>query len=153
MRENLFFDFSINPIPADFFFPGSDLFDGVIEFDPEWNLDPIDVVIERIDPAELPTNGSSDVVPIEIVELTLQSVNPIGILFGGNVDSFFDMTIELDPIKPPSTGEMRIERTDAFGGNYEIPIELLPLQLVEPIIIFQQVGNPANEKYWIWMGS
>ncbi|MDP7268135.1 MAG: hypothetical protein QF408_08175 [Pirellulales bacterium] len=141
-----FFDFSINPIPADFFFPGSDSFFDVIEFDPEWNVDPIDVIIERLGPAALLTVGSSDVVPIELVELKLQSVNPITITFGGNVDSFFDMTLELDPTKPPSTGEMKIERTDALGGTYEIPTEMVPLQLVAPVIIFTQVGNPANEK-------
>jgi hypothetical protein len=58
-------------------------------------------------------------IQVELVELSLASVEPITVQdSAGAVDSFFDAFVELSP-EPPSEGYMTIEKTmDDTGGKY-----------------------------------
>lgn len=120
-------DFSDDPIPADFFGPGSDPFDGIIalrglplETSPLCPLDDlsqVDTIVERPLPAELPGSGSSDLIPIEIVELQLVSIEPITVTyFGGLEPNLWDVEVSLS-IYEQSTGEMEILCGDPCPGG------------------------------------
>ncbi len=105
------------PIPADFFFPGSLPWQGTIELrgDPlPGYAGAIDTVIQRRQPAPMPGPAP---VEIEIIELSLKSVDPIAVPDVTGIDSFFDVTIQLDGLVP-STGFMSILETNAgIGGE------------------------------------
>jgi hypothetical protein len=103
-------DFSENPIPADFFGPGSLPFEGHvpllgIPFGPAGT----DTIVERG-----PVTGGLESVPIQIVALELKSIAPIEVNFG-TASSFFDVFVELEPA-PPSNGQMQLQQTSPSGG-------------------------------------
>ncbi len=132
-------DFSSNPIPADFFGPGSDPFDGVIVFGglPLFDFDnpsqrlPFDTVVERQDTAVLPEVGSEATVPIEIVALSLQSVQPITVTYnGGQNPELWDVQVCLSDDIPQQPGTMTIRQTCPEGGTFD---SVLPVQ---PRLIF-----------------
>lgn len=141
--------FAENPIPADFFGPGSDPFTGDIPLvghppNPSGPLGDTDTVVRRLNPAALPFAGCTDTVPIEIVALSLQSVNPItvtGSPSSGFTDSFFDVFVAIDPLRL-SGGNMDITRTNSgsFDSFFDIWTE----------ITFQEVGNPSNTFVLNW---
>lgn len=97
-----------------------------------------DTIVERKAPIVLlPDPPSFDTVPIEIVALSLVSVNPIVItgvpydvqVLGGSI---------LTPSNPSPLGSMTINRTSANGGTFDA---LLP---VNATLTFTEVGNPLN---------
>lgn len=97
------------PIPAGFFGPGSDPFDGVIHLeggtiDPPPALD-YSTIVERIDDAILPDPyTSSATINIQMVELSLVSTEPIRVTYygGTGIDSFFDVYVTLNPGTTPA---------------------------------------------------
>jgi len=93
------------PIPANFFFPGSEPFEGVISLGGGGTP----MVIERTEGAYIP-DGGQEPVPTEIVALSLKSTDPIEVSPPGP-DSFFDVYVELEA---PSQGAALI---DAMGGG------------------------------------
>lgn len=106
-------DFRDDPIPADFFAPGSLPFDGVISLvgvpiNPSL-LGPTDTIIERG-----PVFGGAETVPIELVQLNLRSIEPIQVNFGASPPSFFDVFVSLDA--PTPTGAMQLQQTSPSGG-------------------------------------
>jgi hypothetical protein len=137
------------PLPAGFFGPGSDPFDGIIALEgtnsdgsqiPEW-----DVVINRMDIASFPQPfPSSQSVPIEIIELKLKSSEPIGVGFDGfPAESFFDVFFE---INIPVASQCILTQMDDFGGEFEY------LLTFHPIVTFvdletgdSHVFNPAAQ--------
>lgn len=135
------------PIPPGFFGPGSDPFDGTITFvsQPlgiysacEGNIGNTDTVIRRDAPAALPRPGTSDMVPIEIVSMSLSSAEPIRVTYhGGMVESSFDVFMTVDSVSP-SHGMMIIARTHGVGGVFAADITFLPR------FTFTEVGNPGN---------
>ena len=65
--------FTVTPLPADFFGPGSDPFDGIIALQgsplatlPPDTLGPTDVIIQRLEPALLGGPGSADTILLSI---------------------------------------------------------------------------------------
>ena len=131
------------PIPADFFAPGSEPFVGTVQFMGEPLLSspfcpgPIgqtDTIVQRLRSANVPSNGSTDTIPIELVELSLQSVAPIQIF---PMESFFDVFVELST-ELPSTGEMRIDRTSGAGGTFTSEF------YVHPKFTFVNTANPMD---------
>ncbi|MBI2433232.1 MAG: hypothetical protein HYV26_10205 [Candidatus Hydrogenedentes bacterium] len=88
---NTSWDFSSAPIPADFFDPGSQPFDGVIPLQgvplettplcPGTGLGDADTIVQRMEAADLSGLASFDTVPIEIVALHLVSVAPITVSY------------------------------------------------------------------------
>ncbi len=110
-------DSEIPPIPADFFFPGSLPWEGTIELRAQpipGYCGAVDTVVERLEEADLA--GGSDTIQVELKELSLMSVEPIGVRGpSGEVESFFDVFTELSSTTP-STGQMTIYGTHAEGG-------------------------------------
>jgi hypothetical protein len=129
------FDFAPTPIPADFFGPGSDPFDGIIALAggplpttlcPNDDLTGIDTIIERLADAQVSLIGSSDPIPIEIIELSLVSSAPITVTFnGGQNPEQWDVEVDLGP-GPQPTGQMTIHRTHANGGTFDTQLPVLP---------------------------
>jgi hypothetical protein len=132
------------PLPADFFGPGSDPFFGTVFFTgepiPLYEGQPTggaDTIVQRQTPASLPFNGSSDTVPIEIVELSLVSTEPIVVTYnGGQNPSLWDVRVQLGPA--PSLGSMQINRQTSAGGTYSATLNVCP------VFLFTEVGNPGN---------
>jgi hypothetical protein len=112
---------SIPPIPADFFFPGSLPWVGVINLrgDPMLGyVGAVDTVIERKEPADVSGLGVPATVGVEVKELHLRSREPI-IVDGppGRADSFFDLFVTVDS-SIPSQGFMTMIRESPTGGVF-----------------------------------
>ena len=132
----------IAPIPADFFFPGSPPFVGEICLKgeplgatPFGTFEVADTLIMReVDPfpcdAPFP---ASVVVPIEIVALSLVSIDPIAV-----GPTQWDVFVTLSQQVPQQQGIMEVVLEHANGGIFfsELP--------VTPLLIFTEVGNPGN---------
>ncbi len=134
------YNFSDNPIPPDFFDPGSLPFDGPVELEGNPQAgDGMDTIIRRLDKAELPAVGDTDTIPIEIVELRLVSTQPIQVEFSSGPPELWDVEVQLDPLAPPGPGSMTIERglVDP-GGTFD---SFLPIQ---PLFTFTKVGDPSE---------
>lgn len=69
---------SVTPLPAGFFAPGSNVFDGpvVLRGQPS---NPSDTIVQRMDSLVGPLDGAQKSVPIEIVSLSLVSIQPVAI--------------------------------------------------------------------------
>jgi hypothetical protein len=109
----------IPPIPADFFFPGSQPWEGTIELrgDPlPGYCGAVNTVLERKEEAVMPGPAT---IEVELKELSLASVDPITVSDGGRAYSFFDVFVEIDPERA-STGSMTIEETMPGGGTYSM---------------------------------
>ena len=129
-------DFADEPIPADFFGPGSDPFDGIIAFKgrPIESGSLYDTKILRDD---IILADPPPMVSIELVELNLVSVEPVRVTFnGGMVDSFFDVMYEIDPGQS-SPGSL-IPDSDSVGGLFDMSLN------IQPRLTFVELGNPAN---------
>ncbi|MFO0974200.1 MAG: hypothetical protein U1A27_12295 [Phycisphaerae bacterium] len=121
----------IPPIPADFFYPGSQPFFGTVAVGGvpiNASNGDTDTIVQRLSCADVPDGGCATV-PIEMVGLSLVSVDPIHI---GSAD--FRMTVDLGSL---SAGSMSVCRINAAGGTFT---STLPVQ---PHITFQNVqGGP-----------
>lgn len=84
-----------------------------------------DTIVQRLGTATLPNIGDSDTVPIEIISLSLVSVNPIMVSYGGFNPSFFDVFVDLAPI-PQNVGSMVLRKTHPNGGTFD---SLLPVNV------------------------
>jgi hypothetical protein len=149
---NTYFEFgcppqnpTIPPIPADFFGPGSDPFDGRIdcrgepvETSPPGVLGPTDTIVER-EPAELPSCPSTDSVETQIIELNLVSTAPITIsYFGGTEYEDWYVRVCLSDVVPPP-GYTIFSRDCQEGGTFHSELQIYPR------FIFNKVSNPATE--------
>ncbi len=135
------------PIPADFFGPGSDPFTGVVSL----NGAPLgtyngaftgsaDTVIERLVDAVLPTVGSSDTVPIELVALSLVSGSPITVTFnGGQNPTDFTLTVAESATPGDSVGTMTINHEGADGGTWTADF----IAVVD--VTFTNVADPGEQ--------
>ncbi len=127
-------DFSLNPIPADFFDPGSDPFADVVEFIgfPLFDLNaavplPFDTVVERQAPANLPEVGSVAEVPIEIKALSLVSAQPITVTFnGGQNPQLWDLNVCLSSQVSQQQGTMTLRKTCDQGGTFDSQLPVTP---------------------------
>jgi hypothetical protein len=116
-----FYDFSHNPIPADFFCKGSKAFTGRVAFkglplttDPPGHLGGVDTVIERLDDAVFDNKGVA-VTRIRIRALSLVSIAPVKTACGA-----FHVYISLGGKQRVTT--MNILRTQEGGGNFVAPV-------------------------------
>ena len=135
-------DFAPQPIPANFFDPGSLPFDGIIHFAGEpmpyapCPLDPLaSVIILRPIVSNPP-----DIIPIELVQLSLVSVNPIVVHYDFGLDELWDVRVRLAPIPvPQSTMTPRHEFPN--GGTFDSQL------FVYPHFIFTRVGSGDVRMY------
>ena len=107
------------PIPADFFEPASDPFDGQVclqgvPFDPTFS-GPTDTHVARWNPTTFPGGSESGTVETEIISLSLQSVEPITVTFnGGQNPTEWDVRVNLaspGPTAGPSTGQLNLDHS------------------------------------------
>jgi len=133
------------PIPADFFEPGSDPFDGAVEFE-GGTLEPpfpdYHTLINRITPANLPSPyPSTDMVDTEIIELSLVGTTPITITYNGGMDpQLWEVEVVLS-VMPAPPGLMQITKNDPAGGTFsDIPL------VVSPKFIFTRSLNPLDKR-------
>ena len=96
----------IPPIPAGFFGPGSEPFisqpSQAIQLLPPFPPNqPFDLFLPN------PTAPAPDVISLEIVDLQLQSVQPIQVDFNDGSVQFFDVFVTLDGL-PPQPGELNV---------------------------------------------
>ena len=137
------------PLPADFFGPGSDPFDGRIdckgeplEIQPPGPLGLTSMVIRRNEDATLPACGNSDIVEIEVVALRLVSTEPITVTYNGGLDpELWDVMICLSEEATQSPGSMDI----LYGclDNGGLFTSTLP---VMPKFIFTKVIDPIQQR-------
>lgn len=129
---NSFYDFGLNghpAIPAGFFNPGSDPFIGTINWSP-LPLDtltfPTDTIVRRQPLPVLMPGGPPANVPIEMVELSLTSVNPITITTGGaNPEPWIVNTAISDT--PAPGGMMSAQAIGPNGGVFSANINVRPV--------------------------
>jgi hypothetical protein len=147
-----YMDLSGDPIPPDYFGPGSDPFDGTValegvpfdSFGGFSGLLPTDTIVERLQDAG---PAFPDTIDIEMVRLELRSVEPITVTWNGGQDpENWDLTVQVlegpDPVQQQGTMTIRHEFAD--GGTFDI---LLP---VEPILTFRQVDPPNTVMVLDW---
>ena len=126
------------PIPADFFGPGSDPFDGAIQFEGKPLGDPFgdaDTIVERLQDAILPvcedtsSSGpgtcSSDTVPIKIVALSLKSAGSITVTFNGGASSQQWNVQACLSDEPQTLGTMTINHDCELGGEFTAVVTVL----------------------------
>ena len=127
-------DDDLPPIPADFFFPGSPPVTGVIPFEgvPLGPGCDADTIVERLSLATLPDPvPTSDTIPIELVALSLTSVDPITV---GTTEWDIDVTLSSTD---PSLGAMTIFHSAPTGGTYDASIVICAVHT------FTQVVGPS----------
>jgi len=134
-RQPTYVDFSSTPIPVDFFDPGSDPFNGAVQLQGAplgsfpgctgVNLGPVDTIVERKQSASFPNIGDSWTVPIEIVSLSLTSMNPITVTYGGSNPELWKVDVIL-PSSQPALGQMTITQTHANGGTFTAAFRVQP---------------------------
>lgn len=135
-----FYDFSQTPIPADFFGPGSDPFTGSVEMggkeiDPD-QLGTTDTIVERLSVMHLPPPyPSSDMIPIELVELSLVSVEPIVVPVGRTIQ-VWNVNVGVSHVVD-SKGEMTITKVNNEGGTFDSVL------YVQPLFTFTRVADGA----------
>lgn len=115
--------FESEPIPADFFCPGSQPFTGRIWFQgvplataPAGSLGKADTVVRRLDDAVFNERGEA-YTRLQLMALSLVSTRPVETSCGS-----YDVAVRLDGEQP--TTNMRIVRTSKFGGTYSAPLAL-----------------------------
>ena len=120
-------------VPAGFFDPGSQPFQGDVRFFGVQlgtfagkGVGDADTVVKRLAAANIgPPFPSTDTVPIELVGLSLQSTAPITVQVGG-ATQLWDVTAEPSP-GARSFGTMTITKTGETGGTFDSRLTVLPL--------------------------
>lgn len=136
-------------IPADFFGPGSDPFTDTVCLQglplglP--GLGDADTLIERsadpFDRCELPS-ATQETVGIEIVALSLESIDPVTVTFNGGQDpEAWDLFVDLAPGGPlvgTPASTLTATKTHCNGGNYTSILH------VQPRFTFTKVAAPGT---------
>ncbi len=130
-------------IPADFFGPGSDPFEGQVACVGHGQNPYIDAVIERKTQGSVPEpHPTSDTIDIELVELHLRSIAPIIVTYNGGQDpEQWDVDVDVSP-GTSSLGTLEATKTHCNGGTYTAGLN------VQPRFIFTMVGNPSQTREW-----
>jgi len=129
-------DLSGNPIPADFFGPGSDPFDGIIYLTGypfpvpgPWGFEMADTIVERLTTANLPDPYSSQAtVDTQMKALDLVSVMPITVMFNGGAESAqYDVRVCLSGlVSAQPLGSMTIHHLCPNGGRFNSVTPVIP---------------------------
>jgi hypothetical protein len=127
-------------LPAGFFGPGSDPFSGLIALEgvPLGSFHGVptgetDTIVHRLQPAVLARPSGSATVPIELVHLSLHSIEPIQVTVGGESQRW-DVKVDPSPAGSPR-GTMTIHGRNSAGGRFD---SVLP---VVPRLTFTRIGD------------
>jgi hypothetical protein len=99
-----------------------------------------DTIVQRKNPLDIPPDGTippNAPIPIELVALSLQSVNPV-VIAGTNFNLRVLGGDLLIPRSSPDGSITNLMHVDPAGGTFD---STLPIDVD---LIFTQVGNPAN---------
>jgi len=127
------FDFCNDPIPADFFAPGSEPFTGIIILGGPMDGLP-DTVVRRFDAMLL--DGPPETIPIELVALNLVSCQPITVNPGPTT---WDVSVTLSLGGTVQPGAMTVTKRHPNGGTFDAMFHVLPR------FVFTEQGNPGNQ--------
>lgn len=132
------FEFSPAPIPAGFFFPGSDPFMGGINFggspivtSPAGVLGKADTIVRRLSDTVDLSPGGIDTIPIEIVALSLTSVAPITVTTGAGSPSLWNVDVCINQPQPTGTIDLTLDTPE--GGSYDSSLPVVPVFLFTPV--------------------
>lgn len=143
-----FHDFASDPLPGEFFGPGSDPFDGAVvvrgyplQANPPDSLGPADTVVERMDDVILPDVPSQATVGARIVGLDLRSLEPITVTYNGGQDpEQWNLRVCLSD-QPQPLGSLVIYKKCAGGGLYDADLPVLPK------LVFTRVSDQAERVF------
>jgi hypothetical protein len=119
------------PLPADFFGPGSDPFDGHIDLtgaplSATEDLKTTDAIVERLETASVSDCPSSDTIDIEIIALHLVSTSPITVTYNGGMSpELWDVEVCLSQFEPQDLWRSTVSALRA------VPLRQLSLLLRE----------------------
>jgi hypothetical protein len=149
-----FYDFSLHPIPAGFFCPGSAPFTGKVVFQgvPVVTSTPkalgnTDTIVQRLDDAVFDKRGVA-VTRTQVRALSFKSMSPLQTTCGQ-----FDATVRLDGVQPVT--QMVIRRENQNGGTYSgalflnVKVSFTPVGRAsrEALEIPVEVRFPAKASY------
>ena len=125
-------------IPADFFGAGSDPLSGVVELQGPCGW--IDTLVQRGSPFPFTPNdnqepGGTGTVPIEIVALSLHSIDPIDVTYGGQNPEPWDVKVRLSDSAFQPPGLLTIRKEHGNGGTFDAQIP------VQPLFVFTRVAD------------
>ena len=133
-EEGAEFRFNVNPIPAGFFHPNSKPFAASVRFTgralpPAFfggrRIRHADTVVHRRSAARVSLSGrQSETVPLELVALALESIEPILVRVGDRTEEW-DVQVRLSG-RQPSTGQMTITKTSDTGGLFDSELTVIP---------------------------
>jgi len=105
------------------------------------NLGTTDTIIERLAPLNLPDPppASMDTIPIELVQLSLVSTNPITVTYVADPPEQWTVDVRLSIIRPPQ-GQMTVTKQHPNGGVFTSQFNVLPR------FTFTEVSNPGNQR-------
>jgi hypothetical protein len=144
------------PITGGFFDPNSDVFVGTIAlqgvpvtFSLCGGLDigSTDTVIERLRDAIVPNIGDVDVIPIGLIALSLESVNPITVAYNkGQNPELWNVRVTLSSIKP-SLGSFTILHSTVDGGTFDCTLNVYETFTFERVIDGAQRSLLVSNNY------
>jgi hypothetical protein len=120
-------------IPPGFFDTGSAPFQGNVQFGgvpiqifQGRDVGDTDTIVRRPQAANLnPPFPAKDSIPIQLVVLSLQSVQPIQVMVGTAMQPW-DVQAQLSPTRP-SQGQMTITKSSNRGGTFDSQLVVLPI--------------------------
>ncbi|MGB0714858.1 MAG: thrombospondin type 3 repeat-containing protein [Phycisphaerae bacterium] len=126
--SNTSYSFEGNPIPAGFFGEGSDAFEGTVMLQGiplNESLGPADTIVRRMEDVCPEEVGETVTVEVEMVALSLTSVEPIMITTGGENPVEWDVRVCLSS-QGQSTGSMALTLEEEDCGTFDSNIPVLP---------------------------
>ncbi len=128
--DGAYYSFSGSPIPADFFGPGSEPFEGTIVFggapldtNPPGVLEGCDTIVRRLEDTVPLDVGGADTVDIEILALSL--VGTLTVNFGSYTEEWTGRAC-LSPNSGPQMGQMTLTRDEQDGGYFFASFLVVP---------------------------
>jgi len=139
------------PLPADFFGPGSDPFEGHVAYEGvpinPGAFGPADAIIRRKETASLPTLGITDTIDIQLGALNLVASSPIVVTYNGGISQeLWDVQVCLSDVTQP-TGRIILYRDCCYGGPFWADFDYYPKvifthpQLGEIVFDFGLMGS------------
>ena len=112
---------------------------------PPYNFD---TVVRRNNAIDLSNPGESEPVEIEMVWLSLRSVDPIPVSYGGGSDTtFYDVYVCLSDVVPPVKGRVMFEAVTATPGEVTGTSDIGPSTFdPDPLVGPQNPSQPADQQ-------